>query len=193
MKYVTILMLLSFSAFSQVNHLPESEVIKAINLEPNAGSVSCKDRPDEKCYSYEGIQWETAELVDNEVLDFIKKSNEVKCELKEIEPSESDIKMFSYEDCDKKVEALDCGKNEKIKNYDIGEVYCIKNIMKIDGKKLVNSPEKKKKHEEKLKDIEDKRKAKSDKKASLKNIDIDKINTVKELKAIVKDLIELQE
>ncbi len=56
------LLFLSFNAFAQ-NSIPESEVIKAINLEPNAGSVTCEQLPNEKCYDYTGIDWTFAELV----------------------------------------------------------------------------------------------------------------------------------
>lgn len=59
-----LIFLLSFSsAFACNNTIPISEAIKAINLEPNAGSKSCTDLPNEECYCYDGIQWETAELV----------------------------------------------------------------------------------------------------------------------------------
>ena len=193
MKYLVLIILSINTSLACQLSIPESYVETFLNPPVIGHYEKCEKGQAKKCFCVDAIDPWQAELVDNEVIDFVKKFNEVKCELKEIEASESDIKMFSYEDCDKKFEALECGKNEKIKNYDLGEVYCIKNIMKIDGKKLVNSPEKKKKHEEKLKAIEEKSIAKLEKKKKIKEIDIDKITTVKDLKAIVKDLVETME
>lgn len=58
----------STSSFACRNQLPESEVIKALNLEPNAGSKSCADLPEEKCVCYDGIDWRDAELIDGELV-----------------------------------------------------------------------------------------------------------------------------
>lgn len=127
MKFI-VLFLISFSIFA--NTIPISEVVKAISMEPNAGSVSCEQKPEEECLSYSGIDWNYAELIDNEVIDYISKLNETSC---------SDIA-----DCDAKFITASCDPfYEKIKNYDLLQVYCVKNIMKIDGKKLVENAEKK--------------------------------------------------
>lgn len=61
MKY---LLLLLISVNVHANSLPLSEILKAINLEPNAGSISCAQLPEEQCISYEGIEWEAAILID---------------------------------------------------------------------------------------------------------------------------------
>lgn len=67
MKYL-ILLLISFPVFACQNSLPESEARKAIALEPNAGSKSCKDLPEEKCVCYDGIDFRDADLIDGELV-----------------------------------------------------------------------------------------------------------------------------
>ena len=52
-----------FHTLACSNSLPESEVLKALNMEPDAGVKSCTDLPDEKCFCYDGVDWENAELI----------------------------------------------------------------------------------------------------------------------------------
>ena len=177
MKYL-ILILLSLNSFAGI---PISEVVKAINLEPNAGSITCEQLPQEQCFDYSGVNWHYAELIDNKVIDYISKVDEVACE--------------SELDCDDKFAALTCA--EKIKNYESLSVYCAVPVMKIDGKKLVENKAKKKAYESAQEALMQAEKLKADKrqaaKAALKSIDIDGATTIAKLKAIVKTLIEEQE
>lgn len=62
MKYL-FLILISFPAIACNNFIPHSEMLKAIALEPNAGTITCAQLPEEECYCFDGINWEYAELV----------------------------------------------------------------------------------------------------------------------------------
>lgn len=64
----TLFLITSTPALACQLGIPESEAIKAINLEPNAGSKSCADSPEEKCVCYEGKDWATSDLVDGELV-----------------------------------------------------------------------------------------------------------------------------
>ena len=177
MKYL-ILILLSLNSFAGI---PISEVVKAINLEPNAGSITCEQLPQEQCFDYSGVNWHYAELIDNKVIDYISKVDEVACE--------------SELDCDDKFAALDCA--EKIKNYELLSVYCAVPVMKIGGKKLVENKAKKAAHEAAKVEEEAQELTKRDRKKAvrkaLKEADLDGANSIVKLKAIVKALIEAQE
>ena len=60
MRYIIVLLfLLPSLGLTCKNWLPRSEVIKAINKEPNAGSITCKQRPNEKCICFDNVDWET--------------------------------------------------------------------------------------------------------------------------------------
>jgi hypothetical protein len=129
MRFILVFLLSITSVLACVNKLPLSEAVKAVALESGAGAVSCEASPSEQCLCYEGINFQYADLVDNEVLDYIAKENTEACS--------------SMEDCDAKFILLSCGQGfEAIKNYELLEVYCIKPIMKVEGKKLVNNPTK---------------------------------------------------
>lgn len=146
MKYL-ILLLISFPVFACMNQIPESEARKAISLEPNAGSKSCKDLPDEKCVCYDGIDFRDAELIDNLVLDFIRKEKAESC--------------LDEADCIAKEEALICDLGKVIRTEN--EVYCAVEAYKKDGVKLVNSEAKKAAREAAEKNAEDAKKAKEEK------------------------------
>jgi hypothetical protein len=69
MKYFILLFVMlahgySCTAVACKNWIPESEAIKAINQEPNAGAITCKQLPNEKCFCFEGINWHYAKLSD---------------------------------------------------------------------------------------------------------------------------------
>lgn len=188
MKNIITLLILTFSlnALSCANSMPISTAIFAIenNGAGREKEMNCAKLPDEQCVCFDDIkEWDESELVDNEVLDYIKKVDAVSC--------------VDEKDCDDKFEALVCnGKQEKIKNYDSMEVYCAKEIMKVDGKKLVNSESKKaqrKAEKEAEKELELSNKAaKKALKLSIKN-DIKDVNTVAKLRALVEKLIEAGE
>jgi hypothetical protein len=153
MKYL-ILLLLSLNAYAI--RIPHSEAVKAVNLEPNAGSKTCEMLPSEPCYEFNGL-WQAAELVDNVVPDYVAKLNEVSC-VKGIatDPVEGEepLPFNEYQDCDDKFLALACAEGEAIKNYDQLQVYCAKQMYKVDGKKLVENEAKKATYEKSIKDAE---------------------------------------
>jgi hypothetical protein len=174
------LFLISFNLYA--NSLPESEVVKAINLEANAGSKSCADLPEEPCHNYKGIQWEFAELVENYVLDYVSQRQYESC--------------LDEADCDDKFSRIVCSEGTEIKNYETLSVYCAVNVMKIEGKKLVESESKKEAYKaarKAEKDAEDdKKEAKKLLKLSIKE-DIKTATTVAKLKALIEKLIEAQD
>ena len=184
MKYLILILLYSLPSFACKNSVPESEAARYINAngEGVAGLYECKDKPLEKCHCFDNLgAWETLELVDEYVVDYISKVDEVACE--------------SELDCDDKFAALTCA--EKIKNYESLSVYCAVPVMKIDGKKLVENKAKKAAHEAAKVEEEAQELTKRDRKKAvrkaLKEADLDGANSIVKLKAIVKALIEAQE
>jgi hypothetical protein len=172
-------LLLSTPVFSCMNKMPASEVEKAMKLEPNAGAKTCAELSVEQCFCFDGITWEIAELADNLVVDYITKSNDTAC--------------ISFDDCDIKFSELTCGNGfTPIKNYDLLQVYCTKPVMKIDGKKLVNSPAKKTAHEAKKEDDRLKEKEKKDKEVvdllTILTTDMSKTMSTKEITEYLKKL-----
>lgn len=61
-KFIVIACLFSLNAFACLNTIPESEAVKAIRLEPGAGSKTCADLPEETCHCFDGIDWDVAEI-----------------------------------------------------------------------------------------------------------------------------------
>jgi hypothetical protein len=181
-KYVILIFSLLIIAFHQVqacsNSIPMSEVVKAVALEPDAGSKTCADLPQEQCVCYDGIDWNSADLVDNEVVDFIRKEQVDSC--------------ASPEECQLKLEALVCVKGKPIMTE--SEVYCAVEMMKKDGKKLVESPVKKAAKELKENDEKEALKLKLEARKlareRLKALNPDGARTIADLKAMVRDLIE---
>jgi hypothetical protein len=78
---------------------------------------------------FDGIDLKTSQIVDNIVLDFIRKDQELGC-LDEV-------------NCQEILQALVCVAGNPIKNLDSMSVYCAVEVMKVDGKKLVESDVKK--------------------------------------------------
>jgi hypothetical protein len=97
----------------------------------------CEVHPSEQCLCVDSVNPYFSELADNEVLDYVSKTQTESCTLNfELENP--------FQDCDTKFAAKSCTDGySAINNHDLLEVYCAKNIMKIDGKKLVNSESKK--------------------------------------------------
>lgn len=77
----------------------------------------------------EAINFNYADLMDNYVLDYVSKQGEQSCQ--------------SELDCDAAFASFTCQTGEAIKNYKTLSLYCAVDVMKIDGKKLVNNPAKK--------------------------------------------------
>ena len=179
MKYLIALALVSFNSLACLNPISESNAQKAIELGVKNSEVSCLEKP---CYCADGIQWEFAELVDNEVIDYVA--------WRQVESCKDDL------DCDEKFSYLKCTEGTEIKNYEQFSVYCAVNIMKIDGKKLVESESKKdayKAARKAEKDAEQEAKyAKKALKLAIKE-DIKNATTVAKLKALIEKLIEAQD
>ena len=107
--------------------IPESYVPTFLNPPVSGPYMKCESEP---CHCVDNVDPYISELVDNIVLDYIAKSNEVAC--------------VDELDCDAKFIELSCSLDEeKIKNYELLSVYCAKPIYKIDGKKLAENAEKK--------------------------------------------------
>jgi len=90
----------------------------------------CEEIKASECISILGLpSAKTTEEVDNIVLDYVAKLQEESC--------------LDIADCDIKFAALVCAEGVAINNYDLLQVYCAKDIMKVDGKKLQESAAKK--------------------------------------------------
>lgn len=129
---LSVLASVPFMNFAQACQLsiPESYVPTFLNPPVSGHYEKCEEKPEEKCFCVDEVDPYTSELVDNIVLDYIAKSNEITCS--------------DELDCDAKFIEISCSLDEeKIKNYDLLSVYCAKPIYKIDGKKLAENAEKK--------------------------------------------------
>lgn len=127
-SYVILGLFFYTSAFAQKNSAPESIIRAMIAGTPIAGK-ECKDAPEERCFSFDGIDIRDHELVDNMVLDFIRKEQESQC-LDEL-------------NCQEQLEALVCSLGSPVKNLESLSVYCAVEAYKKDGVKLVESAAKK--------------------------------------------------
>jgi hypothetical protein len=181
-KLLILALIISFSNISKACQLsiPESYVPTFLNPPVSGHYEKCESEP---CHCVDKINPYFSELIDNEVIDYISKTNETSC--------------TDELDCDAKFIEISCSLDEeKIKNYDLLNVYCTKPIYKIEGKKLVESEEKKaayKAARKAEKDLElDKKEAKKLLKLSIKE-DIKNATTVAKLKALIEKMIEAQE
>lgn len=141
-----ILILLSFfslNAFSQWSS--EISTSASVNYDSKR---TCELIEKSNCYDFLNCPREFCDIVDNVVLDYVKKENTQPCNL--LENTESLEEFNQYKDCDDKFSVLACEQGTPIKNYDQLEVYCAVEVMKVDGKKLVESPEKKAAYEAKI-------------------------------------------
>lgn len=110
--------------------IPESYIPTFLAPPVSGNYMKCEAKPEEKCFCVDEVDPWVSDFVNNVVVDYIAKSNEITC--------------IDELDCDAKFIELSCSLNdEKIKNYDLLSVYCAKPIYKIDGKKLVENTEKK--------------------------------------------------
>lgn len=186
MKIFTLLYLSLFitaisNSYACQISISESYVQTFLNPPVSGAYPKCESEP---CHCVDKINAWHAELVDNAVLDYIAKSNETAC--------------VDELDCDAKFIELSCSLDEeKIKNYDSLSVYCAKPVYKIEGKKLVENPDKKAAYEaSQLADKASKEKKEKDKKAAIQKFlatDISKANSIVKLQAILIDLQKSQE
>jgi hypothetical protein len=122
---ILFLLLVSTPALACELLLPESEVIRALQPPVPGPYVTCDKDTKEPCYCFDGIDPWIGELVDNMVVDFVRKDHEVSC--------------ADQADCDVKFQSLVCDLGSPIKNYDSLSVYCAVEALKKDGMKVVNS------------------------------------------------------
>lgn len=159
--------------------IPESYVPTFLNPPVSGHYEKCEDKPEEKCHCVEKIDPWSAELIDNEVIDFIRKENTLSC--------------ASEEECLKIESEKVCEKGKVIRTE--SEVYCAVEMMKKDGKKLVESESKKearrvaRQAEKDAEDAEDK--ARKDSLKALKDappVDEPVGTTIAQLRGEVKEL-----
>lgn len=176
MKYIISLLVLlfSFTSFACMNKIPRSEAIKAMSLEPNAGSKTCAELPDDPCYCYDGIDWHSAEEAEEVFFDF---ENEILCE--------------TEEECSLRFAEYSCAKGER-KNYG---TFLRCEWESRREKKLVNNPVKKAAREQKEKEAEIARNVLLEKrnqaKERVKLLDLNKTLTTKQITDALKDFQEI--
>ncbi len=136
MRYLTTLILSMNVALACQISIPESYVQTFLNPPVSGHYMKCEASSGERCHCVDKINPFYAEFVDNIVLDFIRKENTQSCDPLVVQPA-------TESDCDTKFTALVCAEGVAIKNLDQSEVYCAVDVMKVDGKKLVESDVKK--------------------------------------------------
>lgn len=102
MKFIFI-MIISFSALGQVNHVPLSEAQRYIEAggESVAGIYECKDRPSEPCLNFsECTSWETCEIAEVAGQFFLKDSESKKAAMAIKEKEKEDLKLAAKKDRD---------------------------------------------------------------------------------------------
>lgn len=182
MKYLIILLISlnsfagGFFALEKHGKLPETFKLHEFKDQ-------CEKEENSPCYDVDACKVEECTLAENLVVDYTAKLNEVSCE--------------SEVDCDEKFLTLVCTDSVAIKNYDLLQVYCAKEIMKVEGKKLVVDEAKKAAFETDRKAKEDEATSKKElrraRKAELKVIDWSASMTTAQLKGLLRKVIEAQE
>lgn len=193
---IVFAIIFSFQSHACMNRIPLSEAVKAINLEPNAGSKTCQDLPKEDCVCFDGIEWETAEIVDETYEAPTYAAGKVNATACETEKACEEHRPTLCKDL-KGEHHFFYAENLILSGY---EAYCAKvsgtRQVKTGNKLLKTNQDKKtarkaQKEAEKLAREERKAKKKAAKEA-LKEVDIDSITTVKALREVVKQLLEAQ-
>lgn len=185
----TILILILSISFAQANRIPISEARRYIEASPNGVTAlfTCEQKPQEQCLDFSHIEsWETAEIVDNLVDDHERPHWS--------SPFEEEV-CEGKDDCETKLLAKFCKEGSKFINENYNQIYCIKILSydkKVQGKKLVNNPDRLKALKDSKKAADDARKLrKSNAKTILKNAELDKVQTIKEMKVILKEILEV--
>jgi hypothetical protein len=125
MKFI-ILFLFSVNCFASVAWFPLGK--DGANMNYVEKSL-CEETEGQICYDLGECPIHLCELVDDYVIAYVSRKQYETCE--------------SEEDCDEKFSRISCIEGEEIKNYDTMSVYCAVNVMRAEGKKLVESPRKK--------------------------------------------------
>jgi hypothetical protein len=129
------------STFACSVSIPESYVPTFLNPPVMGHYAKCESAPEEKCHCVDAVNPYISELVDNIVLDYVAKLEVESCTKAEFNEAQPEANL--YADCDAKFAAKSCAEGTAINNYDLLEVYCAKDVMKLDGKKLVENAAKK--------------------------------------------------
>lgn len=141
-----ILYILIFSsiAFADINYISADDLSSCISDGPREFFTKpdlCEEKKGVRCLALDSdTDCKIVELIDNEVLDFIRKEQVDSCTSVIPEPAEGE-EAATKSECQLKLEALVCEAGNPIMTET--EVYCAVEIMKVDGKKLVESPVKK--------------------------------------------------
>lgn len=179
MKYLIALSLISFNSFACLNPISESNASKAIEFGVEKSEISCNEGT---CYCADGINLKIAELVDNEVIDYVSQKQYESC--------------MDEADCDDKFSRIVCTEGTEIKNYETLSIYCAVDVMKVEGKKLVESEAKKDAHKAARKAEKDAEQSAKEAKKALKlaiKEDVKTATTVAKLKVLIEKLIEAQD
>ena len=125
--FLALVIAFSFKATACKLSIPDRDVARFL-APPTVGHyLKCEDYPEDKCHCVESLDPWSTDLIDNMVLDFIRKENAVSC--------------LDEDDCLAKEAAQVCTIGKVIRTE--SEVYCAVEVLKADGKKLVVSEEKK--------------------------------------------------
>jgi len=122
-----LLLITSTPALACKLSIPERDVSRFLNPPVSGHYLKCEDYPEDKCHCVENVDPWSAELIDNMVVDFIRKENAVSC--------------LDEADCLAKEAAQVCTLGKVIRTE--SEVYCAVEVLKADGKKIVVSEQKK--------------------------------------------------
>ena len=182
MKFL-ILLLIPLSSYASYVSLFEADVfIKNGEYTSYSQKDFCESENKTECLDVSSINPYFAELIDNEVLDYVSQKQYESC--------------LDEADCDDKFSRIVCTEGEEIKNYETLAVYCAVNVMRIEGKKLVESPSKKAAYEAKILAEKQAKELQISNKAALKlaiKEDIKTATTVAKLKALIEKMIEVNE
>lgn len=129
MKYLILFTLFISNSYACLNKINPDELAKVLQAnDPSIAESLSYQGEDFVCY--DNVDLRFAELIDNLTLDYIAKLDEQSC--------------LDIADCDDKFTKLKCASDAvAINNHDQLQVYCAREVFRIDGKKLVNSAEKK--------------------------------------------------
>jgi len=130
MKYLLLFILSINTALACQLSIPESYVPTFLNPPVSGHYEKCEKEP---CHCVDNVNPYFSELINNEVIDYVA--------WRQVETCSDEL------DCDEKFSYLKCTEGTEIKNFEQLSVYCAVNIMKIEGKKLVESAEKKQAYE----------------------------------------------
>lgn len=174
MKTTIFLLLISLSAHAEfygaISDIERCSNDSGVDLFSDIGN--CQQTKNSECIVYPGGDCREMELIDNEVVDFVRKENVLSC--------------ASEDEC-KALEAVHlCDKGKVIRTE--SEVYCAVEMMKKDGKKLVGSELKKEQRRAERQAQKDAEKVREEKKKAFKF----KGSTIKELGDELNEWLEAQ-